>query len=90
MKTINIKINWETEDEQPIPQEVIDKVSQRIRLWLHEKGMEGELTNTEDNGKKIASIRIMKPEDWINEDIKTFSGELMEFVKSMTMAGNDE
>lgn len=83
MKTININLGWTTESGEPPPQEVQDKVANQVRLWLHEQGLEGALETIEKNGKKIANIKLMKPDEWTIEEVKEFCNHVTAYIYTM-------
>ena len=88
MKTININLGWTTEDGEPPPPEILDKVANKVRLWLHEQGLEGALETIEKNGKKVANIKLMKPDEWTIEEVKAFCNHVTAYI--YTMCNPDE
>ncbi len=83
MKKIKIRLGWITDDGTEPPQEIIDLVSNQVRRWLQEQGLEGSLDNVEKDGRKVAEIVIIKPETWEVKDVQEFSVKLTSFVQSM-------
>lgn len=84
MKTININLGWTTDDGEAPPKEVVDKVAMRVRAWLHEQGLEGSLEHIKNkDGKDVANIKLMKPDEWTIEEVKAFCNHVTAYVYTM-------
>ena len=84
MKTININLGWATDDGSAPPREIVDKVAARVRAWLHEQGLEGSLDYIiNKEGKEVANIRLMKPDEWTIEEVKAFCNHVTAFIYTM-------
>jgi hypothetical protein len=78
MSKIILKINLVGEDGSEPPSGLIEHASTRFRLWLHEQGLEGDLTI---DGQNI-SIELLQPEGWEQEAVHKFGVRAVEYLQS--------
>lgn len=84
MKNININLGWETENGEAPPKELVDKVATKVRAWLHEQGLEGSLEYIKNKeGKDVANIKLMKPDEWTVEEVKEFCNHVTAYIYTM-------
>ena len=79
-KKIVINLNWETDDGLPPPDEVQKQVAARLRGYLHEKGLEGQLNFVENDGKIVPSLEFLMPEGWLMQDVQNFADDAKNFI----------
>jgi len=84
MAFIRINMPFVTEPgEPPAPQELVDLVVGKMRNWLSERGLEGELDVLDKDGTKIPSLKVLKPAEWVREDMQAFAAQAGEHLKSI-------
>ena len=77
-KYVVVNVNWETDDGKEPPKEVQKEAVRQVNLWLHEHGIEGNLTKTIKDGRSIARITFERPEDWSREQVEKFCYKMAE------------